>query len=902
MRPLSAHSGLRGPPLNLCDIIQRGYLQQVPMLVNLGSNLESRDATGRTPLMMTAYVLPEEWGVGVARLLIEMGVRMDHRDKLGMNVLHHAAIYERLDLAKVLLNAPDFNVAQIDKFGNTALHYAAMSDNPAMVRLLATNHRRFKLPLTKLNKEARTAREEAMKRANYACVAILDEAISSQNEDNNKSGVKSRENSISVPVGNGVAGSADENGSTVAEEIVVPVPSENGMSHSRANSISVFKENGMSNSRANSVSKENATSHSRANSISKENVTSHSRTNSISAVAKENGVVTAPRESSASHSRANSISASKDSLYSRTNSLSGQKENGISVARSRKNSLILRENSNSEPRMFVTEVTKLPFTNEDEEGGLFPRCDPTHQEQMVKKMMSPYQSPLTSDRSSESKTKSSDSCQKSKQVRSQSAARCFSPGSDSSSRSGGSAARKPPLLNKRRKTNTTSGESSSNTETQRSSENEAVRVSDPGKPGRVSSGQRVRRRSGSSENEAARVSDPGKPSRVSSGQRVRRRSGSSSGLRERVNNLINDNDSIRVVGSTAPKTDSTENMRRETTRIIRSSSRLLLPNEKDPEKEIYVVSDGDFRNTPEYVLKLTKMDFHPGNFHTDSLPVLVASSPPTSVQCEEQSKKPMYTGSWRENVRFLYRHYEDQCSPSWRNAAKPAFDPAYLSPYTPSQEDMDECGALPKDKKRRPSSSHRPGSHLDGVSTSSGAKHLRKPPINKMRKPSTSGPLGGLLRGHSDTGTDRSSSESLATAAQSKKKHDTGSDREDVSQHAATSRHVAKTTVADNKNNNNNTNNSYNNEGSASNNTTNTSRTSGNIQNSGISAGNGSGHGSTAHDRNLPAGMSNSYTVPAVTETLVHDEDKEVQNINAEPTNIDTSKLAVVEDVSDDEN
>ena len=44
------------------------------MLVNLGANLESRDASGRTPLMLTAYVQPEEWGVGIARLLIEEGV------------------------------------------------------------------------------------------------------------------------------------------------------------------------------------------------------------------------------------------------------------------------------------------------------------------------------------------------------------------------------------------------------------------------------------------------------------------------------------------------------------------------------------------------------------------------------------------------------------------------------------------------------------------------------------------------------------------------------------------------------------------------------------------------------------------------------------------------------------
>ena len=85
-------------------------------MVKLGANLEARDGTGRTPLMLAAYVEPEVWGVGMARLLIEMGVCMSHRDKHGMNALHHACVYERLELVKVLLNAPDFDLAQSDKW------------------------------------------------------------------------------------------------------------------------------------------------------------------------------------------------------------------------------------------------------------------------------------------------------------------------------------------------------------------------------------------------------------------------------------------------------------------------------------------------------------------------------------------------------------------------------------------------------------------------------------------------------------------------------------------------------------------------------------------------------------------------------------------------------------------
>ena len=89
---------------------------QVPLLVNLGANLEARDDSGRTPLMLTALVQPEAWGVGVARLLIEVGVAMGQRDRHGMNALHHACVYERLELVRVLLHAPDFDLAQSDKY------------------------------------------------------------------------------------------------------------------------------------------------------------------------------------------------------------------------------------------------------------------------------------------------------------------------------------------------------------------------------------------------------------------------------------------------------------------------------------------------------------------------------------------------------------------------------------------------------------------------------------------------------------------------------------------------------------------------------------------------------------------------------------------------------------------
>ena len=70
------------------------------------------------------------------------------------------------------------------RYGNTALHYAAMSGKAALVQLLATYHLRYRLPLDKVNKHGRTARDEALHCGSHVCVAILDDAAAGPKEDN----------------------------------------------------------------------------------------------------------------------------------------------------------------------------------------------------------------------------------------------------------------------------------------------------------------------------------------------------------------------------------------------------------------------------------------------------------------------------------------------------------------------------------------------------------------------------------------------------------------------------------------------------------------------------------------------------------------------------------------------
>ena len=388
------------------------------------------------------------------------------------------------------------------RFGNTALHYAAMSGNVALVKLLVSHHHRYRLPLNKLNRQSRTPRDEALRFGHHACAAILDTKEAPGSKDDNQS-------------------ESQRSGTVFA------VPTENN--------TSIF--------------------------------------------------VTEEAKAAVCSDDADKMVVSEEPV--------------VKVAVGEESKMVV-----------VGEEAKSSPTREDDGGGLFPRCDAASQEEMVKKLMSPHQSPQTSDRSSDSCSRSRKSGIRRAQTAAAGAAsstRRMSVGSDaSSSRSGGSA-RKQPLLSVRNNNNNNNNAENGNHSVQYGSENETVKISNIGKPLRSSSGLRPRRRS--------------------------------SGLSEKTNNLLTASETAPLAPSfNEPSSKAfpvTRAVPREPTFISRSSSRLLLPYEKDPERIIHVAPETDFRNTPEYVLKLTRLEFNASNFDTDSLPVLVRR--PETPQYDEQA-------------------------------------------------------------------------------------------------------------------------------------------------------------------------------------------------------------------------------------------------------------------------
>lgn len=173
--------GKAKPIGQLTDIIKLEYFQQVRFFIDLGIHLDLPDEYGRTPILLCPFMEPDVWGTGIARLLIEKGAYLELCDKYGMTVLHLACIYARIELAKVFLNAIDFDFLAQDKWGNTALHYAVRSGNLNLVKVITQAQWKYKFPFDRKNRDGHTALEEAY-RLKMRKIAQTIEAVEHQTQ------------------------------------------------------------------------------------------------------------------------------------------------------------------------------------------------------------------------------------------------------------------------------------------------------------------------------------------------------------------------------------------------------------------------------------------------------------------------------------------------------------------------------------------------------------------------------------------------------------------------------------------------------------------------------------------------------------------------------------------------
>lgn len=134
-----------------------GRLHQVRLLVEKhGVGIDIKDVYGRTPLMLTAMA-DEETGAKMARIFVNAGASISLKDTMGRTALSMACMHGREKIVNEILRKDILNINDPDNDGNTPLHHAAASGNPAIVKLLGELFVKFGLDVDTRNKLGYTA-------------------------------------------------------------------------------------------------------------------------------------------------------------------------------------------------------------------------------------------------------------------------------------------------------------------------------------------------------------------------------------------------------------------------------------------------------------------------------------------------------------------------------------------------------------------------------------------------------------------------------------------------------------------------------------------------------------------------------------------------------------------------
>ena len=108
-----------------------GMTEMVSQLSNKGGDIDLRDDTGRTPLMLAS----DSGSIATVKALLEKSAKIETKDSLGMTALHHAAKFGNADLAAFLIEQ-HADISAEDKIKATPLHTAAAAGATQVIDLL----------------------------------------------------------------------------------------------------------------------------------------------------------------------------------------------------------------------------------------------------------------------------------------------------------------------------------------------------------------------------------------------------------------------------------------------------------------------------------------------------------------------------------------------------------------------------------------------------------------------------------------------------------------------------------------------------------------------------------------------------------------------------------------------
>ena len=87
--------------------------------------------------------------------------------------MHYAVLYERISLVEVYLSAMDFKIDDVDRNGNSVLHYSAACGNGQLTSLLLNAYVQYEINPNKVNSSGNTSLIVACKMGQKACASIL---------------------------------------------------------------------------------------------------------------------------------------------------------------------------------------------------------------------------------------------------------------------------------------------------------------------------------------------------------------------------------------------------------------------------------------------------------------------------------------------------------------------------------------------------------------------------------------------------------------------------------------------------------------------------------------------------------------------------------------------------------
>lgn len=87
----------------------------------------------------------EEWGIGIVCFLIEKGVFLDCVDRYGMNVMYLLCIYGCVELVRIFFNVLDFDLIEVDKWGNIVFYYVVRVGSVFLVWFVVYVYKKYKI-------------------------------------------------------------------------------------------------------------------------------------------------------------------------------------------------------------------------------------------------------------------------------------------------------------------------------------------------------------------------------------------------------------------------------------------------------------------------------------------------------------------------------------------------------------------------------------------------------------------------------------------------------------------------------------------------------------------------------------------------------------------------------------